>query len=67
MLLPVQWLTVFERKRDDIWHFGELQHDIEVYNKRPIYARPFKMPNSVEEEVEKKRHICRLVLEAFKL
>lgn len=49
-----KYSDVFSKQRDDIGHFGGLQHDIEVYNKRPIYARPFKIPNSVEEEVEKK-------------
>ena len=45
---------VFSQDKDDIGHFEGLQHDIEVYRKRPIYCRPYKIPVSVEDEVEKK-------------
>ena len=47
-----KYADVFSKNKDDIGHFKMFQHDIETYRKRPVYARPYKIPHAIEEEVE---------------
>ena len=47
-----KYADVFSKHKNDIGYFEKLKHEIEVYKRRPIYARPYKIPNSIEEEVE---------------
>ncbi len=46
--------TAFSKYKNDIGHLKTFEHDIEVYQRRPIYVRPYKIPHSVENVVEKK-------------
>jgi hypothetical protein len=50
----VKYADVFSKHKDDIGDFRKFKHDIEVYRRRPIYSRPYKIPHSIEEEVESK-------------
>ena len=50
----VKYSDVFSKDRDDIGHFKNFKHDIEVYRKRPVYSRPYKIPHAIEAEVESK-------------
>ena len=49
-----KYSEVFSKQKNEIGHFQKFKHDIEVYRRQPIYARPYKIPQSIEKEVEDK-------------